>query len=332
MIRFFIPRKIPKPSFVRLLLSILFVVVWVIAFNYQELEVVKLRQFVSSFRTVNSNKLTYSLRPIDKNSSFSRAEIDNKAYSGRMVHLDSNGTKLYEVKFFKGYKYGEETHYYSDGSISKVLHYPERFIKPYGFRAYFNYGEITATKFSKKTRANTLKVTYNRNEVVQSFTYRGLQNSTIYGSWNDEDGQYNLVVRGFNNKVIHLYYDRRTDSFKYRNHELSGSDIDIIAFPSENILPVEKSGLQSKVSNWELLWKLLESDHEQRISFTNYIVHDDSNPPNGELLLELAKRQGTLIKEENGFAAYNVSGKVYVYKDGVLIKVGDELITENIAN
>ena len=292
------------------------------------------RKYITSLRTVESNELSFVTRTEDvKLGSIIRAEIDNKPYSGRMVHKDSNGTKLYEVKFFRGFKYGAETHYYSDGSISKVLHYPERFVMLYGgYRGYFNIGKITFTKFSKDSRVNTLEASYYRNEMVSSFFYRGSQNSKIIGDWNNKGDQFNLRVHSYNNQVIYLYYDRRTDSFKYRNHELSGSDIDIIAFPSEIILPVEKSGLQSKVSNWELLWKLLESDHEQRISFTNYIVHDDSNPPNGELLLKEAKNQGTLIKEENGFVAYNVSGKLYIYKDGVLVSIDRQIISQNVAN
>jgi hypothetical protein len=51
----------------------------------------------------------------------------------------------------------------------------------------------------------------------------------------------------------------------------------------------------------------------------------------GQLTLEEAKNQGTLVKEENGFAAYNVSGKVYVYKDGVLVSVDGQTISQNVA-
>ena len=51
----------------------------------------------------------------------------------------------------------------------------------------------------------------------------------------------------------------------------------------------------------------------------------------GQLSLEEAQNQGTLIKEENGFAAYNVSGKVYTYKDGVLVAIDGQPVAQNIA-
>lgn len=334
MIRFFTLRKIPKPAIVGLLISILFVVL-VIAVNYREPEVIKLRQFASTLRTVNSSKLSYSMRQVYTNPdiSFSCAEINNKAYSGRMVHLDSNGTTLSEVKFFEGYKYGAETHYYSDGSISKVLYYPERFYDYYYQTGRcFNPGNIICRKFSKDSRVKTLEAHYYRNEKVLSFKYQGSQNSNIVGDWNDEGNQFNLRVNSYNNQVINLYYDRMTDAFKFRNQELSGSNVNIITFPSGIILPIEQSGLQSKVSNWEILWKLLESDEQQRISYTKHILQEDATPIDDHFLLEEAQNQGTLILEKDGFAAYNVAGKIYTYKDGILIAIDRQVIAENIAN